>query len=253
MQACGTARCNRKYYPKDIALKDSGQDRGWSDYRSSPPLVACVWKDRRIINFLSTMHKAEGSSTVLRTVVRDGHVTRESLICPPLLPDYQTYMRGVDRGDQLMGYYSLARRLKKWWKRVFAYVIEVAALNGYIVYKAGLPSSESCKYDYMKYRIDLAEDLIGSFSSRPLAMGRPRSVGHQQVLRLDTSKNHLPDIDSGVHQCVVCCKIRDVRKLTRSQMRHETKVKCSVCDVNLCLTSGRNCFKKYHTFVNYWL
>ncbi len=79
------------------------------------------------------MHKA--SSTVLRTVVLDGQVTRESLTCPPLLPDYQTYMRGVDRGDQLMGCYSLARRSKKWWKRVFAYVIEVAAMNGYIVYK----------------------------------------------------------------------------------------------------------------------
>ncbi len=96
----------------------------------------------------------------------------------------------------------------------------------------------------------LAEELIGSFSSRA-AMGRPRSLHHQQALRLDTSKSHLPDVGSN-HDCVVCCKIREVRKLKRCQFRHETRIKCSVCDVNLCLTSGRNCFKKYHTLVNYW-
>ena len=52
--------------------------------------------------------------------------------CPPLLPDYQAYMRGIDRGDQLMGYYNVGRRSKKWWKRVFAYLLEVSILNAYV-------------------------------------------------------------------------------------------------------------------------
>ncbi len=253
VQACGTARCNRKYYPRELSVKDSGQQRGWYDYRSSPPLLACIWKDRRMINFLSTMHKAEGSTTVPRTVVLDGQVTREDVSCPPLLPDYQTYMRGVDRGDQLIGYYSVARRSKKWWKRVFSYVVEVAALNGYIIYKSGLSSSESRRYNYLKYCVSLAEELIGSFSSRPLGTGRPRSLDHQQILRLDVTKGHLPVFASKAHECVVCTKIRDVRKLTRTEMRHETRVMCSVCDVNLCLATGRNCYNKYHTLVTYWL
>ena len=127
VQACGTARTHRKYYPKELAVSERGKERGWYDYRSSPPLLACAWKDKKIINFLSTMHQATGPASVLRTVVSDGQVTREAVTCPPLLPDYQTFMRGVDWGDQLIGYYNIGRRSKKWWKRVFGYVIEVAA------------------------------------------------------------------------------------------------------------------------------
>lgn len=198
------------------------------------------------------MHMALGNTAVPRTVVSDGQVTREDVTCPPLLPDYQTYMRGVDRADQLMGYYSVVRRSKKWWKRVFSYLIEVAALNGYIMYKAGLPCSQHRSFDYLKYRVNLAEELIGTFSSRP-AMGRSRNHDNLQALRLDLSKSHLPEMESNPRLCVVYCTVWEARQLQRSEMRHETKVMCSICGVHLCLTSSKNCFKKYHTLVNYWL
>ena len=48
-------------------------------------------------------------------------------------------MRGIDRGDQLIGFYNIVRRSKKWWKRVFSYIVEVAALNAYTILKDGLP------------------------------------------------------------------------------------------------------------------
>ena len=57
-----------------------------------------------------------------------GDGTQEDVMCPPCLPDCQVYMRGVDRGDQLVGYYNLGKR-SKWWKRVLYYIVEVAALN----------------------------------------------------------------------------------------------------------------------------
>ena len=68
-------------------------------------------------------------------------------------------------------------------------------------------------------------------------MGRPRSLEHQLELRPDSSKGHLPLVDDSVHECAVCCKIREVRKLKLSEWRHETKIKCSTCNVNVCLTS----------------
>ena len=40
--ACGTARTNRKYYPKELKVKESGEGRGRYDYQCSPPLLACV-------------------------------------------------------------------------------------------------------------------------------------------------------------------------------------------------------------------
>ena len=113
VSACGTAQTHRKYYPQELAVKDRGKDRGWFDYRSSPPLLACAWKDRKIINFLTTMHNTTDPATVLRIVVSEGQVTREAVTCPPMVPDYQAFMRGVDRGDQLIGYYNIGRRSRK--------------------------------------------------------------------------------------------------------------------------------------------
>ena len=50
------------------------------------------------------MHRAEltsGQETVKR---KNPDGSRIDVTCPPLLPDYQQYMRGVDRGDQLIGW-----------------------------------------------------------------------------------------------------------------------------------------------------
>ena len=35
--------------------------------------------------------------------------------CSSLLPGYQKYISGVDRGDQLIGCYNRGRRSRKWW------------------------------------------------------------------------------------------------------------------------------------------
>ena len=51
-----------------------------------------MWYDHKFVYFVSTMHCA-----TLPTVMRknkDG--SQEALRCPPLLKDYQQYMKGVD-------------------------------------------------------------------------------------------------------------------------------------------------------------
>ena len=79
-----------------------------------------------------------------------GAVTKE-VTCLPVLPDNQAFMQGVERGDQLKKYYNIGRRSKKWWKRVFSYMIEVATMNGYIIPKDGMPPSECSKHDYLEF------------------------------------------------------------------------------------------------------
>ena len=34
-----------------------------------------------------------------------------------------------------MGYYNVGRRSMKWWKRVFAYLLEVSLFNAYVLQK----------------------------------------------------------------------------------------------------------------------
>ena len=135
VNACGTVRPNRKYFPQDLGVNKRDVDIGYYDYRSSCPLLAIVWVDKCILHMLSTMHVAYPSSAPATVRRRAGDGPQEDVMCPPCLPDYQAYMRGVDRGDQLAGYYNLGRRARKWWKRVLYYTVEVAALNAYVLDK----------------------------------------------------------------------------------------------------------------------
>ena len=128
------------------------------------------------------MHEVSIPTSVLRAVVSDGKVTREEVTCPPLLPNYQAFMQRVERGNQLIGYYSLSRRSRKCWKWVFRHIIEVVVLNAYIIQKDSRPCLDHKKHDYLEFRYAFAEELIGSFSSR-CESWEPHSLKNQQALQ----------------------------------------------------------------------
>ncbi len=93
--ACGTCRLNRKHYPKDLDVKSGKVQSGFYDYRSCGPLLASVWKDKRIIHFLSTIHSVPEPPQPATVRRRTDTGTRIDVQCPPCLPDYLAYMRGV--------------------------------------------------------------------------------------------------------------------------------------------------------------
>lgn len=63
---------------------------------------------------MSTMYPAECPTNVEPPTVKQRKLdgTQEEVSYPPLLPDYQNFMRGVDRGDQLQKYYNVGRHSK---------------------------------------------------------------------------------------------------------------------------------------------
>ena len=194
INACGTARVNRRHFPKELETVCTRVNRGYYDYLSSGPLLACVWVEKRTIYFLSTLHIAEapiGNPCTVSRLQLDG--TRSDVTCPPCLPDYQENMRGVDRADQLGSYYKVGRRSRKWWKRVFAYGIECSISNAYVLDKFAKPiehaRSGRSKRDYFAFRYELANGLLGGFRSRQLP-GRPRSYEHTQLDRLNLTMGH---------------------------------------------------------------
>ena len=167
--ACGTARSNRIGFPKELCVKATGSNRGTYQYLSNGPLLACSWVDKRTLYFISTMHVGERvHNPTVRRRQADGSQT--DVACPPCLPDYQKHMRGVDRGDQLVSYYNVGRKSKKWWRRIFFYCVEVCILNSFCMEKMVRPTEHQQrgrkKRDMLSFRLDLARELIGTFSSR---------------------------------------------------------------------------------------
>ena len=48
---------------------------------------------------------------------------------------YNNNMNGVDRADHIAVYYSFERKTRKWWRKVFFWLMESTLVNSYIIYK----------------------------------------------------------------------------------------------------------------------
>ena len=108
----------------------------------------------------------------------------------------------------------------------------------------------------------LSGELVGRFHRK--AAIRPGPALHDDRLRNDRDEPlHLvehPDNASRNNRCVVCLEKHCRAKLHNPQSAYrdlpkqrKTVFNCSVCNVFLCVGSGdSNCFKAYHTKVQYW-
>ena len=52
----------------------------------------------------------------------------------PVIHDYNQHMLGVDKLNQFASYYSFLHKSVKWWRKIF-WMLEVAVINSYIIYK----------------------------------------------------------------------------------------------------------------------
>ena len=54
---------------------------------------------------------------------------------PVVIDDYNQHMLGVDKLDQFASYYSFLHKSVKWWRYVFFWMLEVAVVKSYLIYK----------------------------------------------------------------------------------------------------------------------
>ncbi|XP_030195004.1 piggyBac transposable element-derived protein 4-like [Gadus morhua] len=128
--ACGTVRANRKGLPKSELLRKKAS-LNKHEYRVAQmdDLTFCIWQDTKTVMVLSNHHDPTETGTVNRR--KDG-ANRVPVVVPACLADYQKYMKGVDLLDQMVGYYGFQHRSKKWWRRVFFFLLSVSCHNAYI-------------------------------------------------------------------------------------------------------------------------
>jgi len=54
---------------------------------------------------------------------------------PYAVVQYNKFLKGVDRADQYLSYYSVLRKTVKWSKKVILYLLNCALLNTFFVYR----------------------------------------------------------------------------------------------------------------------
>lgn len=127
---CGTIRANRKYLPRFDA---SGMKRGDFQFKVKPNGVAATcWKDKRVVLMCSNNIDPTKYVEVQRKM-KDG--SKEAIKMPEVVKIYNNNMGFVDSADQMVSYYRLERKSKRWWLRIFWHLVQTTVVNAYIIYK----------------------------------------------------------------------------------------------------------------------
>lgn len=169
---------------------------------------------------------------------------------PYIVKVYNESMGGVDMLDRMISYYRISARTKKWTVRLLFHLIDFAAAAGWLERRRADEAERTPKkdrFDYLDFRADLAYQLLNSVPEEdmmsieedvydiPNPPARVTPLPHDSV----RTKNilHLPELppDAKPSRCrLPGCKSPKCR------------VKCSTCNVFLCLNANRNCFKEFH-------
>ena len=219
--ACGTARKNRLQLP--ATFKNPNIPKGEHRYRRHENTLAIRFNDKKEIYFLSTINKANVIDTRQRG--RQGNAVRKL----KLIDDYNRYMGGIDRNDEMIGTYSCVRKSMKWTKKVAFHFLEEGILNAHILFKkvGGTKPLLRFKLDCINYSLAAA----ASEPTAPEASDRFSGCHFPQLIPLTNSKQNPQK------RCVVC---------TTQNKRKESRYQCGDCahKPGLCAAP---CFRIYHT------
>ena len=149
-------------------------------------------------------------------------------------------------------YYNLGRRSIKWWKVFFYSLVESTILNSFIM-ESDVREAEhthiSNRRDYLTFRLVLATELIGTFTSRK-RLGRPRSDEHAERTRLNHNLDHYPRTVAKTKRCVVCEGTRRRKQLPVRDNRHESQTLCQPAKSTSELTTSIGVLK---TMTRMWI
>lgn len=249
--AAGTIRLDRFAKPPfnvDSDMKKKG--RGSSDQIvSSDGTVACVkWYDNKCVALASNyigIGKTDKAERYDKT-----KNCKISIDRPQIVQDYNMNMGGVDLLNQMVSYYRIYIRSKKWTLRLISHFIDFAIANSWIEYKmdcerSHIPKKE--RMDLLAFRIQLADELVrlpttAKRSARLHPDDQPdpkrRKAAHKECR---TEKNIRYD-DIGHRPFYTKSRLRC--KLETCNLK--SNIECTKCKVHLCLNRNSNCYNIYH-------
>ncbi|CAI6347899.1 unnamed protein product [Macrosiphum euphorbiae] len=179
------------------------------------------WKDKRDVLYISTEFK---NNLILAKNKKD----REELKPEPIA-NYNKFMGGIDRQDQMVqmnSYYPFLRKTIRWYEKIGMHVIQMLLLNSYNLYSQSQVGSKLPLYDFRLYI------LSGLLPAYP----KPR-------LDKKARKKHIPKTHkigkNGKTPRKRCCVSAE------KKIRKDTSYFCPICPnhPSICLEP---CFVKCH-------
>jgi len=139
---------------------------------------------------------------------------------PYVITMYNANMGGVDRMDQNVSTYRISIRSKKWWWPLFAYLLDVAMQNSWLVYRL-TEGAKRQPLDQLDFRRDICNLYYKRYAMERSTVGRmpgrPKPMDKRVPVELRTdSVGHYLQQSQTQRRCSVCG--RKVRKKCQNVM-----------------------------------
>uniref|UniRef100_A0A667WLN7 PiggyBac transposable element-derived protein domain-containing protein n=1 Tax=Myripristis murdjan TaxID=586833 RepID=A0A667WLN7_9TELE len=206
--ALGTVQQNRLHgcsFCSDTDMKKKG--RGTFEEKKavvdSAEIRAVKWFDNRAVSTAQSVSDVERWDRKLKQKV--------SVERPSIIILYNTFMGGVDALDELIAYYRIQIRSKKYYHRFFFHFVDMVIVNSWLF--------DDLQKDLLAFRTSIAQVLSKAIPTLEVCSD---AVGHWPVVESGRQRCKLPN-----------CK-------------GQTVFRCSKCKVHLCLNKYNNCFQEFH-------
>lgn len=230
----GTVMPHRSGLPKDLKNQSKKLKKGEIlSQRKGDILVTC-WRDKRVVVMLSTNSKGDTNNM---TSVPSKWPNKPPTQKPNVIIDYIKHMGGVDRSDHYISSYQFLRRTKKWYRKYFFWLLEVAIINSYLLYKSVQLKEAKKPLSHIEFRRCLVRSLVAErVTNKQTQKRKGRPIEGPPEKRLQ-GKHFLNKRDKKKSRCVVCAK---------KGVRSETCYVCKTCPGEPAM-HPENCFEDYHT------
>ena len=184
--ATGTLNTNRRGVPVSVKqlqqlLNKGNVERGTGYYVRDNDDVYVCWKDNKCVCVASNCYPGHSTETVRRrSKTPSGQFVMRDLPLPSAVSQYNKFMGGVDKSDQLIGYHRVVRQTKKYWKTIMYHLLEICITNAAIICKWRSMENGSKPHTMGHFRDAVIQGIIAQY---PIMPGQNVSVRGDFIIR----------------------------------------------------------------------
>jgi hypothetical protein len=231
VHSTGTLRVTRAGVPESVKqlvsiMKRRDVPRGTGYYVRSSSIVYICWRDNDCVTVASNSFPGHEDGTAKRKGKNQsgGHQAVDVPL-PAAIKQYNRFMGGVDKSDQLISYHRVLRQCKRYWKTLWYHLLEISATNAFILQKWLLLERNVKKIPTMTAFLD---EVVLDIVKRH---GTPMTEAWSTFTVRHGSKGYSYQQR---RKCVICKK--------------KTMRKCPDCPFSpaLCQSAARDCHSEWH-------
>ncbi|KAG0436652.1 PiggyBac transposable element-derived protein 4 [Dictyocoela muelleri] len=97
-----------------------------------------IWQDRKPVVVITNCYNCFENVSIKKREI------------PKVINEYNKYMGGVDKFDQMIKYYPLKRKTNRWTQKFTIHIFDLLIHNSYVLYKKYSKSKPLSHYDYIE-------------------------------------------------------------------------------------------------------